>query len=371
MRRRFRVDDDDMSPPRQLDDVDADWLTSVLGWHYPGAVVEKVSFTDVTYGSACRATMEIGYRTVGDGPVRPPESVLLKTSLSGEMITAGDMPAFWLPTMTALNRAEVGFYGGGTGAALLGDRIPQCWYAREDSGVTAILMEDLRRRRDLRFQTFDRPLDPNAMASMLEVLARLHSARWQDPDLIVNPLPDGLRFGMLDALLGEDNWAAQMDRPRGEHVPPGLRDRSRIAAAMSALNDVKRAEPVCLLHGDPHIGNMFFDADGGGLFDWQLFTSGHWAYDVVWSMVGAMSIEERRLNDRDLLRHYLDALARHRVEAPSFDDAWASYRTFAIAGFLNFLTPGDTVQTEEYNTEVGKRHATAAVDLDSLALLGV
>jgi hypothetical protein len=51
--------------------------------------------------------------------------------------------------------------------------------------------------------------------------------------------------------------------------------------------------PVCLLHGGPHIGSMFFD------------------------------------------------------------DAWASYRTFAIAGFLNFLTPGDTVQTEEYNTEVG------------------
>jgi len=117
-----------------------------------------------------------------------------------------------------------------------------------------------------------------------------------------------------------------MNRPRGEHVPPQLQDRPRVATAIGALNDIKQRSPVCLLHGDPHMGNMFFDADGGGLFDWQLFTSGHWAYDVVWSMVGAMTIEARRATDRDLLTHY---------------------------------------------TEVGKRHATAAVDLDSLKLLGV
>lgn len=357
--------------PHHLDDADSEWLTSVLTWHYPGVVVDDVRFTDVTFGSACRATMEISYRTAGDGPLRPPESALLKMTLSRQVITESSMPAFWLPTMTALNQAEVRFYGGGTGAALLGDRVPQCWYAGEDSGVTAILMEDLRRRRELKFQSFDRPLEPDSMASILEVLARLHAARWQHPDLVAQPLPDGLQFGMLDALLGEENWTAQMSRPRGEHVPPLLQDRLRVATAIGAMNDIKQRSPVCLLHGDPHVGNMFFDAGGGGLFDWQLFTSGHWAYDVVWSMVGAMTIEARRANDRDLLAHYLDALSRHGVEAPTFNSAWRSYRTFAIAGFLNFLTPGDTVQTEEYNTEVGKRHATAAVDLDSLKLLGV
>jgi aminoglycoside phosphotransferase (APT) family kinase protein len=357
--------------PRHLNDVDSDWLTSVLACHYPGVIVDDVRLTDLTFGSACRAALEISYRSTGDEPRRPPEAALLKMTLSGQVIAESDMPAFWLPTMTALNKAEVRFYAGGKGAALLGDRIPECWYSREDSGVTAILMEDLRLRRELRFQSFDQPLEPGPMAAMLEVLARLHAAQWQDPDLIDKPLPDGLQFGMLDALLGEANWTAQMNRPRGQHVPPELQDRLRVATALYALNDVKQRSPVCLLHGDPHIGNMFFDADGGGLFDWQLFTSGHWAYDVVWSMVGAMTIEARRANERDLLVHYLDALSRHGVDAPTFNDAWRSYRTFAIAGFLNFLTPGDTVQSEEYNTEVGKRHATAAVDLDSLELLGV
>jgi len=190
--------------PHHLDDVDSDWLTSVLVCHYPGVIVNDVRFTDVTFGSACRATMEISYRTAGDGPRRPPESALLKTTLSEQVIAQSDMPAFWLPTMTALNLAEVRFYGGGAGAALLGDRIPKCWYASEDSGFTAILMEDLRRRRELKFQSFDRPLEPDSMASILEVLARLHAARWQHSDLVARPLPDGLQFGMLDALLGEE-----------------------------------------------------------------------------------------------------------------------------------------------------------------------
>jgi aminoglycoside phosphotransferase (APT) family kinase protein len=125
------------------------------------------------------------------------------------------------------------------------------------------------------------------------------------------------------------------------------------------------------LHGDPHIGNTFFDSAGAGLYDWQLFASGHWAYDVVWAMAGAMTVEDRRANERDLIAHYLDSLAGNGVTAPEFDTAWKAYRTFAIAGFLNFLTPGDAVQSEEYNAEVGARHATAAVDLDSLRLLGV
>jgi hypothetical protein len=357
--------------PQHPDDVDSNWLTSVLARHFPGAIVDDVRFTDVTFGSACRAAMEISYRTTGSGRVQPPESALLKMTLTGQVITESNMPAFWLPTMTALNRAEVRFYGGGRGTSLLGDRVPECWYAQEDSGASAILMEDLRRRRELKFQSFDRPLDPDAMADILAVLARLHAARWQHPDLVAEPLPDGLQFGMLDALLSEENWTAQMSRPRGKHVPPELRDRTRVATAFGALNEIKQRSPVCLLHGDPHIGNMFFDADGGGLFDWQLFTSGHWAYDVVWSMVGAMTIEARRANEKDLLTHYLDALSRHGVDAPTFNSAWNSYRTFAIAGFLNFLTPGDTVQTEEYNAEVGGRHATAAVDLDSLKLLGL
>lgn len=356
--------------PRDLADVDPTWMSAVLAEHFPGIDVAQVTVTAASYGSACRAMLDIEYRAGGDSPRQPPPSAVLKTSLSGQVIDDSQMPDFWLPTMRALNGAEVRFYRGGQGVAVLGDRIPQSWYAREESGVTAVLIEDLRQRSGIRFCSFDKPLNRDSMAQVLEVLARLHAARWADPALVAAPLPDGLQFGMLDALLSEENWVAQLSRPRGSRVPAELADRDRIAHAFGALNSLKQDNPVCLLHGDPHIGNVFFDALGAGLYDWQLFASGHWAYDVVWAMVGAMTIEDRRASERDLLAHYLDALARQGVEAPDFDSAWKSYRTFAIAGFLNFLTPGDTVQTEEYNAEVGARHATAAVDLEALRLLG-
>ncbi|WP_155927544.1 phosphotransferase [Mycolicibacterium sp. CBMA 234] len=346
-------------------------MSAVLAPHFPDADVAQVVVTAASYGSACRAMLAIDYHARRAGPHQPPRSAVLKMSLSGQVISDAEMPGFWFPTMSALNSAEVRFYRGRQGAAALGDRIPESWYAQEESGITAVLIEDLRQRRDIRFGSFDKPLDRDAMAQVLEVLARLHAARWADPALAAAPLPDGLQFGMLDGLLSEENWAAQLSRPRGARVPTELSDHQRIANAFSALNSLKQDNPVCLLHGDPHIGNIFFDNVGAGLFDWQLFSSGHWAYDVVWAMVGAMTIEDRRANERDLLAHYLGALAGCGVEEPDFDSAWKSYRTFAIAGFLNFLTPGDTVQTEEYNAEVGARHATAAVDLDALRLLGV
>ncbi|MGB8408094.1 MAG: phosphotransferase [Mycobacterium sp.] len=359
------------SVPRGLADVDPGWMTAVLGQHFLGADVARVTVTAASYGSACRATLAIEYARRGDGPRQPPSSAVLKTSLSGQVISDTEMPDFWLPTMRALNAAEIRFYRGGHGATVLGDRIPESWYAREESGATAVLLEDLRQRNGIRFGSFDNPLDRDAMAQVLEVLARLHAARWADPALLAAPLPDGLQFGMLDALLSEENWVTQLSRPRGARVPTELGDHARIVRAFRALSAHKQNSPTCLLHGDPHIGNVFFDADGAGLYDWQLFSSGHWAYDVVWAMAGAMTVGDRRADERDLLAHYLGALAGHGAEAPDFDSAWKSYRTFAIAGFLNFLTPGDTVQTEDYNAEVGARHAAAAIDLEALRLLGV
>jgi hypothetical protein len=357
--------------PKQLDDVNAAWMSNVLDLDFPGVDVQAVEITDVTYGSACRARLELTYRHQGHGSGEPPASALLKTSLSKEVIEASEMPAFWLPTMVALNTAEVRFYQDGHGSALMGDRVPGAWYAGADAALTAVVLEDLRRRDQIEFCSFDRPFDADRMANVLEVLARLHAARWEDAELVANPYPDTLEFGMLDALLSEENWNAQLSRPRGQRVPPELSDRGRVAKAWGELAAAKQTRPICLLHSDPHIGNTFFDQAGAGFFDWQLFTSGHWAYDVVWSMIGAMTIEGRRAHERDLLRHYLDALAGHGVDAPDVNSAWESYRRFAITGFLNFLTPGDTVQSEEYNSVVGERHATAAVDLETLLLLGV
>jgi aminoglycoside phosphotransferase (APT) family kinase protein len=96
-----------------------------------------------------------------------------------------------------------------------------------------------------------------------------------------------------------------------------------------------RPQP-CLIHWDPPIGNYFFDSTGAGRLDWQLCTSGHWASDVVYAIASAMEIHDRRANEGDLLRHYLDQLASRGAHPPTFDAAWLAYREFALWGFIAF-----------------------------------
>jgi aminoglycoside phosphotransferase (APT) family kinase protein len=163
-----------------------------------------------------------------------------------------------------------------------------------------------------------------------------------------------------------------MSRPRGARVPAELRDRYLAARGVFAVLDAKREGPRCIVHGDPHIGNMYFTDDGAaGLPDFQLFCEGRWAWDFGYSMTGAMTIEDRRTHERDLLAHYLSELRAAKVNAPTWDEAWFDYRRFAIWGFVAFLTPGEKIQSEEYNAVVGEHHAVAAVDLESLQALGI
>jgi hypothetical protein len=349
--------------PASLDRLTPGWLTEALAPAFPGIEVTAAEVRAVLNGSACKAKVSIE----STGNDRAPASVLVKGSFTeglGEDVLARQ----WLPLMAALNAAEVRFYR--EDASRLGDRTAACYFAQA-SGLTSVLvLEDLNSRPHGRFGAFDNPLNAAEMADVLGVLASLHASRWQDPVLATNPLPDGmLDGGMLDGFLSEVNWDQQMARPRGERVPAELADHGTVSSAIRRVWAAKRSGPATVIHGDPHIGNVFFDQQGAGLLDWQLATSGHWAADVVYAVASAMSIEDRRSHDQDLLRHYLDRLASHGVVAPRFADAWTAYRAFALWGFVAFLTPGQGVQGEDYNATVGERHAVAAVDLESLEAL--
>jgi hypothetical protein len=126
-----------------------------------------------------------------------------------------------------------------------------------------LVLEDLGNRGQVDFGTFDRPLDADTLAGVLDALATLHAARWDDPDLARRPLSDGmLDGGMLDGFLSEVNWDQQMARPRGNRVPAELTDHRRVTSAIRRAWRAKRGGPASLFHGDPHIGNYFFDRAG-------------------------------------------------------------------------------------------------------------
>ena len=76
-----------------------------------------------------------------------------------------------------------------------------------------------------------------------------------------------------------------------------------------------------LLHGDPHIGNTYvLPDDEVGFLDWQMARRGNWSLDLGYFLQGALTIEDRRRAERDLLDEYRGALALPSSELPSAEE---------------------------------------------------
>ena len=96
----------------------------------------------------------------------------------------------------------------------------------------------------------------------------------------------------------------------------------------------------------------------------QLVQRGMWYLDVGYHIASALTIEDRRKTEWDLLQHYLDRLATAGVDAPSWDDAVTGLRRGIVHGFFLW---GITLKVDPAVTTVLlERLGTAAADHDSL-----
>ena len=138
-----------------------------------------------------------------------------------------------------------------------------------------------------------------------------------------------------------------------------------------AIAGLLGAGPPTLIHGDPHLGNLFLDDDQAGFFDWGMVWRATGVRDVAYVLGNSTRVEVRRAHERDWLRHYVDVLASQGVEL-DFDQAWEQYRLLVIYAWssaTSTATMGSRWQTIEVG-HGGMARATAAVeDLESVPLL--
>ena len=87
--------------------------------------------------------------------------------------------------------------------------------------------------------------------------------------------------------------------------------------------------PRTVIHGDPHIGNLFDDHGRTGFLDWGLIKVSTPMRDVSYFLTMAMAIDDRRAHERDLLRHYLEVRDAAGGTAITFDEAWLEHRLLA------------------------------------------
>ena len=115
----------------------------------------------------------------------------------------------------------------------------------------------------------------------------LHASTWLHPVGSASWLTP--RFSSYTVARGAADIATNFDGPIGGRVPEAVRHADGLYEAYKIVAaDAAKASPWCVIHGDPHIGNIFLDGEGRPCFvDWQLVQRGPWYLDVGYHLASS------------------------------------------------------------------------------------
>jgi hypothetical protein len=341
--------------PLDVEEITAEWLTAALG-----VAVDGVDVLDAHSGTTGRARLGLTY---GGGAESGPASVFVK-------LAPFDPRQRKFVDMTGLGVAEARFYR--DGAADVPVRVPVCHFsALDDDGRFVMVLEDLVASGC----RFPGPGDADVaddVAAIVDALAHLHAPFWGDPRLDVDDGLGWVRHGNRVAFEHGGAYFARALELFGDEMGPTFRRLAELYVEKApGIAQLLGAGPPTLIHGDPHLGNLFLDGKEAGFFDWGMLWRATGVRDVAYVLGNSTRVEVRRAHEREWLQHYVEVLASHGVEL-GFDEAWEQYRLLVIYAWssaTSTATMGSRWQTIEVG-HGGMARATAAVeDLDSVPLL--
>jgi hypothetical protein len=269
--------------PAALDAITPEWLTLALSPRFPQVRVGRCSVERVIGGMATKARLLLEYEDGQDGGL--PSTLWVKAGWGAHTDHFESMCAIEAMFFRDL-------------APTLPINAPRCYaeVIRPDGGNGVLLLEDLL-ARGVRFGSQATPLTPEEMMRVLALQARYHAAYWKDERLKrFSWLKTGgsiVETNVIDTYLGF--WDTASAAPRFDKVPVSLRDRGLAREALLRMQDNDMREACCIVHGDSHQANLFFDRDGTpGYLDWATVMINHWAFDVSYLIVGSQSVDDRR-----------------------------------------------------------------------------
>jgi len=347
--------------PRQWEEVTPEWMTAAIAARHPDARVSAVELVTRDDGTNRRARFGLSYAS-GSGP----SSVFLKAHAARHRIVH-------LRNGNLFNEAR-----------LFASGVPlQVEHPVVYSSVVdwlrldfLLVMEDLcARGADPRDAT--RPMTVEQVANGLCGLARVHSQYW---GFSGRSHP---RLGWVKTWKPGRGWQVGLRK----RVPIGLqRGTGQLAAEVSAYTGDEVVDfwsryvgllghgPMTLLHADAHIGNTYILPDGNvGFLDWQVARRGRWSQDVGYFLAGALTQEDRRRHEAELVEEYRRALQVPPDQKPSTEEAWLEYRAAAAYGLAIWLSTlgTDSYQSQDVSLALAQRYADAFVELKSLSALTV
>jgi hypothetical protein len=362
--------------PINYDRITPEWLTHVLCKDHPHAAVTSHRLDEPDDGTGNRRRIFLTYNGAGSD-ARLPSAIFCKASekLVNRIVMG----------TCGLIAGETAFYN--EFSPLLDIEAPHCFLATYNprSFNSIIVLEDL----SLRGASFcdHRTVVTREMAeSQMRLLARVHGTFYAGnrAHSMISTLPtteqvveNASVWFNLEQSCVKGFLAAE------EVVPPRLyRRHAEIWPAMQASTALQGRAPRTLTHNDNHLKNWYRTRERSmGLADWQAVGAGDWGRDIANTLGMSLSIDDRRVWEKDLLRLYLDGLRESGGPALEFGDAWDNYRRH-LPSALVWLTltltpttddPDESIprfQPEDQTLEFIRRMTAAMDDLDALDFFG-
>ena len=304
------------------------------------------------------------------GPTSSPASVLVKfpTDDVGSLAVAQAMSMYELETRFYQDIAPL--------VPEMG--LPACYLAElsDDAGKFTVVMEDLS--SELRAGDVLHPSTVDECSRALGELAKFQAPLWNSSAVS--------RLG----------WIADLTRTIGvfDALPAGLRPfLTRFGDQLDATHVrlfervIPRAgewvrswqAPTVVQHGDFRSDNIMFSTNPTNrrvaVIDFQTVRLGPPGVDPAYYLGSALTTEDRRNAERDLIAEYHDHLLSGGVRGFDFDACWDNYRMGAMYGVVLFVgMAGRVASTERGDRLIVDqicRYADMALDLDAPLAAGV
>jgi len=356
--------------PISYEAITPEWLTHIVCKGHPGAKVTDFRLDVPDEGNTNRRRIFISHNDAGTAAGLP-TSVFCKASqkLSNRLVLAN----------IGLLQGEIAFYKKYRG--LLNIEAPRCLFATYSPlTYNSIIMLDDLVRHGAEFCKHNTEMTRQRAESQMALLAELHGKFYESESVKTSGLP-----AFRDVFDNNDKWFGLKNCCNNgflaaEAVIPSrlFRRYEEVWPATLKSAAMHGKLPSTFTHNDPHLRNWYIAADGKmGSCDWQTFATGHWSRDMAYTISTALTIENRRAWEQDLVRFYTDRLQEAGGPEVSFDEAWKYYRQqlfTSLAWWTLTLTPSSggseeappDFQPQDATLAFIGRMTTAIDDVDAL-----
>ncbi|MCY4426734.1 MAG: phosphotransferase [Halieaceae bacterium] len=352
--------------PRSYEEVNPQWLTAVLCLNYPGAVVEDLELGPTDEGTSNRRAIRLTYNESGR-QAGLPERIFCKA------------------TQTFQSRFVLGFNRGAETEVIFYNKVrdqldleaPKSRFANinRETLNSIVILEDIADQ--VRFCDETTDISRARAESQIQLIAKLHSTLYESSQLDSELADLSSVNQFYDATCEVFGWqsAAENGVLASESFMPAsvFARKEEIWPATHFVYQLHLSLPRTFTHGDVHLKNWYITAsDDMGLQDWQCAAVGHWSRDLAYVISTALSIENRRAWERELLALYIDRMKAGGVEMPDWDEVFTRYRQQmlpALAMWTATLTPPEDapeMQPPATSIKFIRRMSQAMEDLDSL-----